>query len=122
MFTATNAYRGVEAGEHHDQRGARAFPKTVCAHVHRRFGSPLGCLGQRRVEELVAGPEDGRAQRHIEAARKDAAPGRRGNEAQQAGRAHQHGWLATEPPSPSRARMRATERAWRRNAARAVPA
>ena len=49
---------GVEAREQHDQRRAGAFANTVCAHVHRRLGSSLGCLGQRRVEELVAGSED----------------------------------------------------------------
>ena len=98
---------GVETGEQHDQRGAGPFPKTVSAHVHRRLGSPLGRLGQRRVEELVAGPEDRRAQRHIEAARKNGAPWRRGNEAKHAGRAHQQrvaGHRASEPdPGEDRA-------------------
>ena len=50
--------QGIETREQHDQRGAGSLTKTVSAHVHRRLGSPLGCLGQRRVEELVAGPED----------------------------------------------------------------
>ena len=49
---------GVKAGQQHDQRGAGAFPEAIGTHVHHRLGRPLGCLGQRRVEELVAGPED----------------------------------------------------------------